>query len=97
MLLQILPPLDFGEDAHLLDGDFVQLLQSLWLWDTVVDHNGVDVLHVGDADKLVDSGIVALVTFQRRMRDLPLLMCHTEQRDIENIGLARIDDVHLRA
>lgn len=45
-LLQILSPLDFGEDAHLLDGDFVQLLEPLRLGNPVVDHHRVDVLHV---------------------------------------------------
>ena len=35
-LLQILSHLDFGEDAHLLDGDFVQLLEPLRLGNPVV-------------------------------------------------------------
>jgi len=49
-LLQILSPLNFREDAHLLDGDFIQFLESLRLWNTIVDHDGVDVLHVRYAD-----------------------------------------------
>ena len=55
----------------MLDGDFVQLLQALRLRDSVIDHDGVDVLHVGDADELVDGGIVALVAFERRIGGLP--------------------------
>ena len=45
----------------MLDGDFVQILEALGLWHTIIDHNGIDVLHVRDADELVDGGIVALV------------------------------------
>ena len=45
----------------MLDCDFVQLLEALRLRNAIIDHDGVDVLHVGDADKLVDGGVVALV------------------------------------
>ena len=81
----------------MLDGDFVQLLEALGLGNPIVDHDGVDVLHVGDADKLVDGGVVALVAFERRIGGLPLLVRHAEKRDIENIRFACVDDVHLRA
>ena len=81
----------------MLDGDFVQLLQALWLRNAVINHDGVDVLHVGDADELVDGGIVALIAFERRINGLPLLVCHTEEGYIQHIRLARIDDVHLRS
>ena len=57
MLFQIFPLLNFEEDAHLLDGDFVELFEALGLRDSIIDHDSVDVLHVGDADKLVDSGV----------------------------------------
>ena len=62
-LFQQLPPINLREDAHLLDGDFVELFEALGLRDSVIDHDGVDVLHVGDADELVDRGIVTLVAF----------------------------------
>ena len=81
----------------MLDGDFVQLFQPLRLGNSVVDHHGVDVLHVGDADELVDRGIVTLVAFQRWIRGLPLLVRHAEKCDIQNICFTRIDDVHLCA
>lgn len=93
----MLSSFNLGEDAHLLDGDFVEFFEALRLRNAIIDHDGVDVLHVGDADELVDRGVVALVAFQRRIRGLPLLMRHAEKRDIENIGLARVDGVHLRA
>ena len=79
----------------MLNGDFVQFLQALRLGNTIVDHNGVDVLHVGDADELVDGGVVALVAFERRVRRLPLLVRHAEKCDIKNISLTCVDDVHL--
>ncbi len=64
-------PLGLEEDAHLLDGDFVQFLEALRLRNAVINHDGVDVHHVGDADELVDGGIVALVAFERRIGGLP--------------------------
>ena len=63
----------------------------------IIDHDGIDVLHVGDADKLVDCGVVALVAFERRVCGLPLLVRHAEECDIENVCLACVDYVHLRA
>ena len=60
----------------MLDGDFIQFFQPLRLGNTIVDHDGVDILHVGDADELVDGGIVALVAFERLVRYLPLLVRH---------------------
>ncbi len=51
----------------MLDEDFVQLLQPLRLGNAIVNHHGVDVLHVGDANKLIDGGVVALVAFERRV------------------------------
>ncbi len=54
LLLQELPSLDFRQNTHLLDGDFVELFETLRLRNTIIDHDGVDVLHVGDADELVD-------------------------------------------
>ena len=81
----------------MLDDDFVQLLEALGLGNLIIDHDGVDVLHVGDADELVDGSVVALVTFERRIGGLPLLMRHVERGHVQNIRLARVDDVHLRA
>ena len=62
-LFQQLPPLGLGEDAHLLDGDFVEFFEALRLRNAIIDHDSVDVLHVGDADELVDCSVVALVAF----------------------------------
>ena len=81
----------------MLDGDFVQFLEALRLGHSVVDHHGVDLLHVGDADKLVDGGVVALIALERRVCRLPLLVRHAKQGNIQHISLACIDDVHLGA
>ena len=81
----------------MLDGDFVQFLEALGLGYSVVYHDGVDVLHVGDADKLVDCGVVALVTLEVGVRRLPLLVRLAEERDIEDIRFTCVDDVHLGA
>ena len=67
------------------------------MWNTIIDHDGVDVLHVGDADKLVDCGVVALVALEVGVSALPLLMRHAEQGHVKNIRFACVDDVHLGA
>ena len=54
----------------MLNGDLVQLLEALGLGNPIIDHHGVDVLHVGDADELVDGSVVALVAFERRIGGL---------------------------
>ena len=65
-----------------MDGDFVEAFKALRLRDSVVDHHRVDILHVGDADELVDRRIVALVALQRRILALPLLMRLAKQRNV---------------
>ena len=62
-----------------------------------MDHDGIDIFHVRDADELVDGGVVALVALERRVGGLPLLVRHAEECHIENIRFARVDDVHLCA
>ena len=79
----------------MLDGDFVEFLQPLRLGDTIVDHDGVDVLHVGDADELIDGGVVALIALERWVCGLPLLVRHAEKCHIQHIRFARVDYVHL--
>ena len=49
---------------HLLDCNLVELYQAFALRHTVVDKDGIDILHVREADEFVDSGIVADVAFQ---------------------------------
>ena len=78
-----------------MNGDFVQSFKPIWLRDTILNHHGVEVFHIGDADQLIDVRIVTLIALQVWVCDLPLLMRHTKQRDIQHVCLVRIDDVHL--
>ena len=61
-----------------MDCDFVEAFETLWLRNAVLDHHRIEILHVGDADELIDVRIVPLVALQVRMRELPLLMCLAE-------------------
>ena len=85
----------------MLDGDFVQFLQALRLRNTIVDHDGVDVLHVGDADELVDGGVVALIAFERRIGGLPFSkpteFGRFEIKVIESLPQTKILDCHAGA
>ena len=47
----------------MFDGYLVQAFQALALRDAVADEDGVEIFKVGEADKLVDGGIVAHVAF----------------------------------
>ena len=85
-----------------MNGDFVQPFKPIWLRDTILNHHGVEVFHIGDADQLIDVRIVTLdvrivtlIALQVWVCNLPLLMCLTKQRDIQHVCLVRIDDVHL--
>lgn len=80
-----------------MDGDFIEPPQSLWLRYAVLDHHGVEVFHVRQADQLIDVGIVSLVAFEVWMRELPLLMRLPEKRNVQHVRLVRIDDAHLGA
>ena len=80
-----------------MDGDFVEPPQSLWLRYAVLDHHGVEVFHVRQADQLIDVGIVSLVAFEVWMRELPLLMRLPEKHNVQHVRLVRVDDAHLGA
>ena len=80
-----------------MDGDFVEPPQSLWLRYAVLDHHGVEVFHVRQADQVIDVGIVSLVAFEVWMRELPLLMRLPEKRNVQHVRLVRVDDAHLGA
>ena len=78
-----------------MDRDLVQAFDSVGLRDAVLNHDGVQVLHVRKADKLIDVGVVALVSLEIGIRQLPLLMRLSEERNIQHVRLVRVDDAHL--
>ena len=80
-----------------MDGDFVEPPQPLRLRYAILNHPGVEVLHVRHADQLIDVGIVSLVAFEVWMRELPLLMRPPEKRNIQHVRLVRVNDTHLGA
>lgn len=67
-LPQQLPSATRREDAHLMDGDFVEPPQSFRLRHAILDHHGVEVFHVRHADQVIDVDIVSLVAFEVWMR-----------------------------
>ena len=73
-LLQQVPAISSRrKDLHLMNGDFVQTLQTLRLRNAVLNHHRVEVLHVGDADQLVDVRIIPLVALEVRLERQCLL------------------------
>lgn len=70
------------------DGDLVQALESLALWQVHVDEFGVHGFDVGQDQQLFDVGVVAYVAVQRRVGVAPLFRGLTEEGDVEQVGLA---------
>ena len=68
-----------------MNGYLVEASQPLGLRDAVLNHHGVEVFHVRQADELVDVRIVPLVSLQVWIRELPLLMRLPKERNVEDI------------
>ena len=79
-----------------MDCDFVEAFETLGLGNAILDHHRIEILHVRDADELIDVRIVALIALLVGMLRLPLLMCLAEESDIEDIRLVRVDNAQLR-
>ena len=79
-----------------MDRDFVEPLEPLGLGDAVLNHYRIEILHIRNADQLVDIGVIALIALQVGMLSLPLLVRLPEEGDIQHIRLIRVNNVHLR-
>ena len=64
LLFQKISPTVPLQYLHLLDCNLVELYQAFALGHSIVDKDGIDILHVREADEFVDGGIVADVAFQ---------------------------------
>ena len=94
-LLQQSPPLIVLQHSHLLDGNLVELDQSFALWQLLVDEEGVEIFHVGEADDLVDGCIVTNVSFLLGVGFAPLFGGHAKHGYVEHVCLMGIDDACL--
>ena len=83
------------QHLHLLNGNLIQLYQSLALRQALVDEHGIEVFHVRKANQLIDCCIVAYVALLVSIRLSPLLGSHAEHSHIEHICLIGIDDACL--
>ena len=61
--LQQLPVFTALQHLHLLNSNLVEFYKSLALGDAVIDKNGIDILHVREADKFIDGGMVTDIAF----------------------------------
>ena len=50
------------QHSHLLDSYLVQFLETLSLWQTFVDENGIQIFHVAQTNQLVNRCVVAYIT-----------------------------------
>ena len=63
ILFQQLPIYIVLQHLHLLDSDLVEFYESLALGYAIVNENSIDILHVREADKFIDGGIVTDIAF----------------------------------
>ena len=78
-----------------MNGYLVQLHKPLALRHALLDENRIEVFHIRQADKFVDGGVVAYVSFEVGIGLAPLLCRYTEHRHIQHIGFIGIDDARL--
>lgn len=79
------------QGAHLGDGDFIELKESLGLAQALADEDGIEALEVCEDDKLLKRRMVADVAFGIGMGIAPLLRGLAEQSNIEQVGFVGID------
>ena len=91
LLFQQFPIPHFFQHGHLLDCYFVEFVQAITLRDALVDEHRVKILHIGEANKLVDGGIVAHIAFRAGIGFTPLLGGHPEESHIEDIRFLGVD------
>ena len=83
------------QHLHLLNGNLIQLYQSLALGQALVDEHGIDVFHIRKTNQLIDCCIVAYITLLLGIRLSPLLGSQAKHSHIEHICLIGIDDACL--
>ena len=62
---------------------------------TLLDKNRIEVLHIRQADKFIDSGVVAYVPSEVGIGLAPLFCRYTEHCHIQHIGFIGVDDACL--
>ena len=79
------------QKLHLLNGYPVKADKPFVLRQAIVDENGIQILHIREANQLVDTGIVAHVSFEAGMRVAPFEGGHAKHGYIQHIGFAGIN------
>ncbi|ADV43320.1 hypothetical protein Bache_1313 [Bacteroides helcogenes P 36-108] len=90
LLFQILLVYVF-QKLHLFYGYPIEAEKPLMLRDAVVDEDGIQILHIREANQLVDIGIVAHVAFEVGMCVAPFKGGHAKHGYVQHIGLAGIN------
>ena len=76
-------------------GYLIQLDKSFTLSHALLDENSIEVLHIRQANQLIDSGIVTDIAFLVCIRLPPLFGSHAEHRYVEHISLVGVNDACL--
>lgn len=81
--------------AHLMDGDLIELDQTLLLWHPLFNKHRIEILHIREAYKFIDRGIIPDIAFEVGIGITPLFRCHAEHSHIQHIGFIGIYDTCL--
>ena len=77
--------------GHLLDGYLVEFLETFALRHAFMYKDGIQILHITQANQLVNRCVVADITFVLRMCVAPLFCCHSKQSYIEYVSFVSIN------
>ena len=69
------------QHCHLMDGDCIEPAKPFCLWKPIVYENGVQAFHIGQADELVNGGIITNVSLEIGIGVPPFSRRHAEQGD----------------
>ena len=78
-----------------MNGYPVKLNKSLALRHSLFDKNRIEVLHIRQAYKFVDCGVIPYVAFNVGVSLAPLLCRCTEHRHIQHVGFVGVNDACL--
>ena len=78
-----------------MNSDSIELYKPFTLRHLLVDEYGIEILHVGQTDQLVDGGIIPDIAFQIGILFSPHLRGHAEHGHVQHVGFIGIDDACL--
>lgn len=78
-----------------MNGDLIELDETLLLGYSLFNKHCIEILHIGKAYQFVDRGVIADISFEVRIGIMPLFCSHAKHGHIKHIGFIGINDTCL--